>query len=140
MHPDRPATVPLVAFSPGLARAVVAVLARAGVPAWTAEQAHETEVIVPADRREEAFAVLAAHMEQIHAEAADEPGDATEVDDEPGDPPPLVMERFRNMGLLALVLVPLLVITLAAPGMPLGVAIVVYVGAIAVLTAWRERR
>jgi hypothetical protein len=52
---------------------------------------------------------------------------------------PLVLERFRSLGWLALVLVPLLVITLAQVAVSLRWAIVVLIGGLVLLVALRER-
>ena len=60
-------------------------------------------------------------------------------DEELGAERPLVMERLRRMGVVALILGPLLVITLSAPGMPLALGLVIYIGALVVIVAWRDR-
>jgi hypothetical protein len=53
--------------------------------------------------------------------------------------PPLVLERLRNLGLVAIVLVPLLAVTLAAPGMPRWLAVAITVTGLAALVVWRRR-
>lgn len=58
---------------------------------------------------------------------------------EAGDGPPLVMERLRRFGWLAVVLVPLLVITLAQTFMSTEWAIIVFVGGLVAITAWIQR-
>ncbi|HWH31329.1 MAG TPA: hypothetical protein VNU01_01515 [Egibacteraceae bacterium] len=64
--------------------------------------------------------------------------------DEPGpdsdeDGPPLVMERLRKFGWVAVVLAPLLVITLAQISIGVEWAIIVFVGGLVAITAWRQR-
>ena len=63
-------------------------------------------------------------------------GDPSE-DEEEG--PPLVMERLRRFGWLAVVLVPLLVITLAQTFMSTEWALIVFVGGLVAITAWMQR-
>ena len=141
----------LAEFPPRLAGAVVAVLVRAGVPAVIGDPVPATDdvtVLVPASRRHEALFALAARMEQVHAEAgrleADDPvGPGAEAADRtvPGPPErPLVLEQLRRFGVLVTVLVPLLVVALAAPGMPLWLAAAITVGAVAAVTGWRVAR
>lgn len=66
-----------------------------------------------------------------------DPGEPGE-DDEHG--PPLVMERLRRFGWLAVVLVPLLVITLAQTFMSTEWALIVFVGGLVAITAWMQRQ
>lgn len=129
-----------------------------GVRAWTGEdgpaRGGAVSVHVAPEAHEAAVSTLARHMEEVHALAgrsrAGEQAErrpsarrpAREVDDDdPEAGPPLVMERFRQAGLLiALVLAPLLVITLARTPMSAGVAAgIVILGAMAIAAA-RNRR
>jgi hypothetical protein len=152
--------VPLAEFDPPIARAVVTVLRRAGLPAAVGDtNAEEATVVVPADRREEAFAVLSRSMDDVQAEVAGSRtvtvrrrdaerrdggrmdagrADADVDDDEYG--PPLLFERLRQFGFLAVLLVPLLVVTLAQVRLPgIYMAVAVIAGVVA-LTAWRNGR
>lgn len=148
-------TVYLDTFDAPVASAVVEVLRDRGIGAWTKATgsglpgiaAGEQAVFVPAIRRDEAFAVLVGSMEEVRELADAEPrlvrprglgAPRSAIEDEEG--PPIVMERIRRGGfLVALVLVPLLVITLARPGMPFVYGLVVFVGGMALLSAWRNR-
>ncbi len=126
--------VPLVAFDPSTARAVVEVLRRAGITAMSEPLGDgDDEVRVPEAKRGLALTVLSDNMERIAAAVAqerrkaDEPAAVPDPDD-PSAGPPLVMERFRRMGFVPiLLLVPLLALTLGTPGLPrwLGMAILV---------------
>lgn len=161
MPPDQDASAPLATFDPPVARAVVTVLRRQGVPARTGDQpssVDEAEVLVPGDRREEALTLLAARMEEVSALAA--PGQGADQEDtappvtspvttsgwhpdagaDEGEGRPIVMERLRAMGLgIAALLVPLLVIVYAAPSLPVRWALVVFVGGLVAVYAWRRR-
>lgn len=66
-----------------------------------------------------------------------DPGDPGDPDDEQG--PPLVLERLRRFGWVAVVLAPLLVITLAQITVSVEWAILVFVGGLVAITAWRHR-
>jgi hypothetical protein len=144
-------TVPLSEFEPLLAHAVVSVLQRAGVPASLAmgdASRDEAVVLVPAERREEAFAVLAGSMDAVHEElrarvpraaaprpeVAAAPGD----DDEVGRP--LLFERLRSLGFLPVLLIPLLVVTLAQVRLPAAVTAAIVIAGMVLLTAWRNGR
>lgn len=154
MPHDHPPAVELATYDAPVARAVAAVLHRAGLPATTvgAEQAGgETAVFVPHGRREEALTVIAARMEEISARAgaaaaasagAARPGDgdAAASWQEDGGDRPLVLERFRSLGFVAVALVPILVVTLANVRLPLAYALAVVVGGMVLLTAWRNGR
>lgn len=155
MDAEESARTQLATFDPGLADAVVTVLRRAGVRAWSRREtgSEETAVHVPEDERSSALDLLADSMDEVHALArpgaeasrpaprpAGEPvHEAAEAALDEEDGPPIVMERLRRMGFLALMLAPLLVITLALPHVSLTVALVVYVGGLVVLTWWRNR-
>lgn len=65
--------------------------------------------------------------------------DAHEPAPEADDGPPLVMERLRRFGWLAVVLVPLMVITLAQTFMSTEWAIIVFIGGLVAITAWIQR-
>lgn len=160
MQPDHVQTADLGAFEPPTADAVVSVLRRRGCPAWADPAAGGDSLVrVPADRREEALALVAAHMEDIAAMSGSaEPGpsavpplpggrpgstwDAGDSDDPSAEKPsPIVLEQLRRFGLgLAIVLAPLLVITLAAPSLPLRYALVVFVAGLVAVTYWRNRQ
>lgn len=150
MPPDGDTDAQLATFDPPVARAVAMVLRREGVPATVESLDHgEAEVRVSPDRRDEALALLARHMEQVHELAADEhagaatatplPLDTQFEDDDAG--PPIVMERLRRMGLgLALVLAPLLIITLSGADLPMGYAVGLFVVGLAAVVYWRNRQ
>lgn len=140
----------LSAFDPSTAAAVVSVLQRRGHDAWLAagDDADERAVMVRRGARQRALADLAENMEQVRDAMAAPPPDEprrgrgrsgswqrSELidDDELREGPPLVMERFADLRVvLAFVLIPLMVVTLA-PAIPrslrapmaIGVAIVV---------------
>jgi hypothetical protein len=154
MRPEHDAGVHLDTFPRPLAHAVVSVLRRHGVQAWAKDAGEslpglddgQAAVFVPVGARDMAVATMAATMEEIREEAEQTPrlvrprglGSArSEIEDEPG--PPIVMERIRRMGFIGLLLAPLLVITLAAPGMPMALAIAIYVAGLVALTAFRQR-
>lgn len=152
MPPDRETTTQLATFDPPLADAVVTVLRGEGVPARTepldgpaAGPPGEVEVRVPSDRREEALGLLAGRMEEIRAlvhAAGAVTATPLPLDDGGGEDsgPPLVMVRVRRMGLgVAVLLVPLLVITLAQTGLPVGYALAVFVIGLVVVVYWRNR-
>lgn len=145
MDPSAPASHELGSFDPVLATAVVAVLRSERLRVW-AEQGRV--LVVPADR-EAALAALAARMDQVNALAAELRDQPPEDAQEAGwrEPPgwegrPLVMERFRRAGAgVALLLVPLLGVTLAQTLLPRQVIVaVLVVGAGAVLLARRRQR
>jgi hypothetical protein len=151
-----PASVPLTELEPDVAAAVVAVLSRAGLPAVVggpAERAQdgpgEVVVLVPEERREEALQTMAASMEAIGEElrrrrerAAGPPrggGVGTDQDDDE-EARPLLFERLRRLSFLPILLVPLLVVTLASVRIPVAVALVILIGGMAALHAWRDGR
>ncbi|HVL99076.1 MAG TPA: hypothetical protein VM324_07275 [Egibacteraceae bacterium] len=150
MPSDRETTTQLATFDPSLAEAVATVLRRQGVPAVTGPAPgpgpdDDVEVRVPPERRDEALGLLAGHMEEIRAivhagnsvTATPLPlveGDAEQVGT------PLVMSRVRSMGLgVAVLLVPLLVVTLAQTGLPVGYAIAVFFVGLVAVVYWRNR-
>jgi hypothetical protein len=154
MRPDHDAGVPLDTYERPLADAVVTVLGRHGIPAWTKDSGEalpgldrgQAAVFVPAASRDMALATMAGAMEEIRDEVDQTPhlvrprglgSPRSDIEDEPG--PPIVMERIRRMGFVGLLLAPLLVITLAAPGMPMALAIAIYVAGLVALTAFRQR-
>jgi hypothetical protein len=149
-------TVLLDTFEPAVARAVAAVLRRHGLQAWTRDQGaalpgltdQEVAVLVPPERRDEALALLIASMEEVAEEARSEPdllarrrgaGAGRHPMEDAEDGPPIVMERFRRLGFLAFLLVPLLMVTLATQGMPRNFALVVFIGGLVAVAAWRNR-
>lgn len=60
-------------------------------------------------------------------------------EDETTERRPLVTERLRRLGWLALVLVPLLVIALAQVPVPVSWALVILIGGLVLLVALRDR-
>lgn len=137
---------PLVAFDRATARAVVAVLRRAGIAAVsTPLDDDEDEVSVPEAKRGLALAVLSDNMEQIAGAVARGREDVERQpadEDDPYEGPPLVMERFRRMGLVpVLLLIPLLAVTLAAPGLPRwAIWLILGLAVVAVVAGRRVRR
>lgn len=140
----------LATFDPPLAEAVVTILHAEGIPTSVEPlDHHEVEVRVPAARRDEALALLADRMEQIHELVAragsvtatplpltDHAGDA----EEDGSGGPIVLERLRRMGLgVAVLLAPLLVITLSGVNFPLGYALALFVVGLVAVVYWRNR-
>lgn len=126
----------------------------------------EVAVLVEPSQRARALAVLTQRMEDVSAELRGGPAGEPRItivtapgprdtgrgggtgragrptpdeDEDEDDGPPLVMERFRSMGFVAMVLAPLLVITLSARSMSLTWALVVFIGGMVALTAWRNR-
>jgi hypothetical protein len=143
-----PSSEPLADFDAPVARAVVTVLARAGIPARVAELApspDERTVIVPAERRDEALAALAASMEAIRdelrgpAQAPPAPAAGTFADDDE-DARPLLFERLRSLGFLPLLLVPLMVIGLSQVPLPAGYTLAIFVAISVAVVAWRDGR
>jgi hypothetical protein len=144
--PKIPSPVPLADLDPPVARAVVAVLTRAGLPAAVAVHgaaapiADELTVVVPESRREEALATMAASMEDIRAELDHvRPSRVAEEDDQ-DEGRPLLFERLRSLGFLPVLLVPLLVVTLSQTRLAPVYAIAIIVGGGLVLVAWRDGR
>ena len=151
MPPEPDTSAQLATFDPRLASAVVAVLRRVGIPAVVEPLDHdEVEVRVPAARREEALAVLAGRMEEVQRLAGETSADghghprgdqpAAEGDEDPEAGPAIVMERLRRMGLgIAVVLTPLLIITLAGGQLPMGYALALFVLGLVAVVYWRHR-
>lgn len=149
MHHEPTALVELATFDPPVARAVVAVLRRAGVPADAADadeaerSGGEAAVRVPPDRRDAALAIVAARMEDVRERVLEHerrvappapPIDSAEPER------PLVLERVRSLGFIAVALVPALVVTLANVQLPGVYVAAIVVGGIILLTAWRTGR
>lgn len=139
MEPQHDDGVALSAFDPPTATAVVTVLRDAGLTAWqVGDGPEEVQVLVPDGQRELALRELGARMEEVRA-VMQTTGGAAQPPVRPADVrpaehaapavhhssplpdpddvhagPPLVMERFRSMRILAaVVMAPLLVVTLA---------------------------
>lgn len=126
--------VTLVSFDRATADAVSVVLRRHGVSVETSDSGEEATLHVPPAQRDAAFAVLARHMEEVQAELArqrahdrpawdggwaDQGRDGAADSDSAEEPRPLVMERFRSLGAaLAILVIPLMVVTLASAGVP----------------------
>lgn len=147
MHPEPDTSAQLATFDPPLASAVVAVLRGMGISAAVEPLDHdEVEVRVQAARREEALAVLASRMEEVQrlAQASLAGGGSPATEQQPaGDAeaePPIVMERLRRMGLgIAVVLTPLLIITLAGGPLPIGYALALFILGLVAVVYWRHR-
>lgn len=152
MQPQQRPYVPLTTFDERTARAVVAVLHRAGVPAAARPAGgEEVEVTVPEGDREAAMRILGTRMEEVRdAVGAADRSARTHPRSRPPEPdpddvhagPPLVMERLRNLSWLAAVfLVPLLAVTIAGPvrGDLRILFAVVLMTAVALLLWWRRR-
>lgn len=154
MTPNGQTSAQLATFDLPLAEAVVTVLEREGITTILApHDGHEVEVRVPADRRDEALALLADRMEQIHqlvkeaGAAAATPLPPTEgtapdadddIDDETGRP--IVMERLRRMSFgLVILLAPLLVISLSG-ALPIGYALALFILGLVGIVYWRNRQ
>jgi hypothetical protein len=143
--------VELASFDPPVARAVVAVLRRAGIAAdaadlETAEHAGtEATVRVPPEHRDAALSLVAARMEAVRQHVLEHerrvaPPTVVEEADELEPRRPLVLERFRRLGFIAVALVPALVITLANVRLPGAYVAAIVLGGIVLLTAWRTGR
>lgn len=146
--PETP-TAELAAFDPPLADAVAAVLAGAGVPTVLHQVAGgERSVLVPPHRRAEALSTLAERMDEVQAlvGAGSPPtpaagaGASYGADEDEEASRPLVLERFRSFGWVAVALVPLLIIGLANVRLPAGVVVALVVGCAVLLSAWRGGR
>lgn len=160
MQPDGDTSAQLATFDPPLAQAVVTVLRRAGVPAATEPLDHgEAEVRVPSARRDEALDILTRDMEQVRELVGTQDDRGRRTVDAGGDtdgtartlpldaPPdddsgrPIVMERLRRMGMgLAVILAPLLIITLSGPNLPMGYALALFVAGLVAVVYWRSRQ
>lgn len=127
-------------YDPPLARAVVAVLRDEGLRAWVEDEdgSGGRVLVVPVDQPA-AVSALARRMEDVRELAAAEA--TADRPHPPSDrPAPLVMERFRSAGaLVAVLLAPLLVVTLSWVGLTPGlVAAVVVVAALAIVVVRRR--
>jgi hypothetical protein len=152
VQPQQRPYVPLTTFDERTARAVVAVLHRAGVPAAARPSVgEEVEVTVPEGARDEAMRILGSRMEEVtdaigaadRETAARRPSAPAPDPDDVHAGPPLVMERLRSLSWLAAVfLVPLLAVTIAGPvrGDLRILFAVVLMFAVAGLLWWRRRR
>lgn len=156
--PDAP-TEELASFAPALAEAVAAVLSEAGVPTILGEAPDgELSVLVPRERRGEALAALAARMDEIQARATGDPRYSSEMvsgcyedshvtggewaygEAAESGGPPLVLDRFRSLGWVAVALVPLLIIGLARVRLPAMVVLLLMIGSVVLVAAWRSGR
>jgi hypothetical protein len=152
LDPTQRPDAALTSFDPPTAAAVAAVLSRAGVPAATRPAADgDVEVVVPPELRDRALRELGQRMEEVRDEvAAARPAPADPHghgvvgpdEDDLRAGPPLVMERFRSLSwLTAVLLVPLLAVTVAGPlaGDLRRVAAVSLLAVVAAVV-WRRRR
>ena len=131
--------IAVTTFDERTAEAVVVVLERADIRAWTAPStvAGDVEVMVEEGRREAALRALTEGMDDVRevtaelhrqrsggssrftrraadTRAGEDEDDEIVYPEELRDGPPLVMERFRNLSwVLAILLVPLMVVALA---------------------------
>lgn len=150
MTPNGQTSAQLATFDLALAEAVVTVLEQEGITTIVApHDGQEVEVRVPADRRDEALALLADRMEQIHQLVNDAgaatatplsltDGTAPDTDDETG--PPIVMERLRRMSFgLVILLAPLLVISLSG-ALPIGYALALFIIGLVGIVYWRNHQ
>ncbi len=150
-----PAPTPLADFDPALARAVVTVLRREGIPATIVgdevSAMAEVTVLVPDELREAALATMWRSMEAITAEqrrttpvstAWTQPEAAFEDphESEEDDGPPLLFERLRSLGFVPVLLIPVLVVTLAQVRLPAAYVVAIIIGGMAALVAWRDGR
>ncbi|HUH07438.1 MAG TPA: hypothetical protein VML96_06485 [Egibacteraceae bacterium] len=139
---------PVASFPPALATAVTDVLVQSGIPAWALPgEDDEQEVHVAAGMRDEALRVIAMQMEAVSQRAGGPPtlGAPHQPDDRPADDrtdaPPLMMEQIRRVGIvIAVVLAPLLAITLASPPLPRRWSLAVYAAGVWFLLWWRATR
>lgn len=117
----------------------------------------QVEVRVPADERDRAFDLIAAHMEDLvaaaRADAATTPtagngqgahahtgwDDGGAADPEDGHGRPLVSERLRALGFLPILLIPLMVVVLGASRLPRSWILILFVGAAVAVVALRDR-
>lgn len=146
----------LTAFDSATADAVVEVLSRAGIAAWQDPEPDEhgdVVVRVSPGMRARAMQEMGRRMEEVQATlrrspaaAASAPDGPHEPDvDDPADGPPLTMERFADLRvLIAVVLGPLLVITVAGPFLTrtVQVSVIVFLvlaGGLAMVIARRRR-
>ncbi|MEE8601025.1 hypothetical protein [Euzebya tangerina] len=161
-HPGTAVTT----FDQHTAEAVVVVLERAGIRAWTTDPAPDgdVEVMVEEGQREAALRTLAQRMDEVRDASAalrpeparpesvkaprfrrrseDEDDDQSALPEELRDGPPLVMERFRNLSwVLVILLVPLMVVTLAPTiRSDLGIRIALGVAVVVIVTMVVRRR
>jgi hypothetical protein len=134
---EHPAAV--VELDASLADAVVGALRRRGCPAWTAEGDDGRVVLVPGSRREQALRLVADAMDELATSAIDRrppPTEPSEDDDEPSRR--MVLPRLRDAG-IAILLVPLLIVTLSAISIPRDWAATVFIAGIVVIVALRAR-
>lgn len=133
---EQPAAV--IELDAALANAVAAMLQRRGCPARTVAGDDGHVVVVPRSRRSEALALVADAMEELAATV--EPSQQA-VATAPGDEEPrrpLLLPRLRGAG-LAILLVPLLVVSLSAVSIPRRYAALLIVAAIVAIVALRTR-
>ncbi|AXV07482.1 hypothetical protein DVS28_a2803 [Euzebya pacifica] len=148
--------IALTSFDRATADAVVAVLSRAGIPAWQDAEPDEygdTVVRVPDGQRNAAMREMGSRMEEIADEIAAAPAPRASIGradgpvhrdpDDVHDGPPLVMQRFRDLRvLIVVVLAPLLAVTIAGPFLPRSLRVVAFVVIVAAVGAviWQRRR
>lgn len=139
-------------FPPRLAEAVAATLRDHGVAAETVDRGDAADVVVPAARRDDALALMAARMDEIRDRAQDEsPEAASEPEPGPAAPAgavdeaeggrtrPLVSERLRQLWPVPVVLVPMLVL-LGSASVPANYAVLLVIGGMVAVVALRQRR
>lgn len=129
---------------------MAATLREHGVPADVVGRDEAADVVVPAARRDEALALMAARMDEIRDRVRDgepEPARTGQPDGHDGDADdvpapgsrPLVTERLRQLWPVPVLLVPLLVL-LGMGSLPANFAVMVVLAGMAVVLAMRQRR
>ncbi len=148
----------LADFTPPLAAAVARTLREHGVAAQV-DATEPARVLVPGSQRDEAVALMAAHMEQIRARVRPEDERGAAGAAQAASPPsatgptphrepgveaeaatrPLLTERLRRLWPLALLLIPLVGL-LGPTRVPADLALLVLVGGMALVLMLRQRR
>lgn len=120
-----------------------------GLPADVVERGDEADVVVSADRRDDAVALMASHMDEIRDRVdAPEPleptltvtpdDDVAASEDEEASRP-LVFERLRRLWLVPVMLVPPLIL-LGFASVPANFAVIAMIGAMVGVVALRQGR
>lgn len=120
-----------------------------GLAADVVERGDEADVVVSADRRDDAVALMASHMDEIRdrVDAPEppeptltvSPGDDVPASEDEEASRPLVFERLRRLWLVPVMLVPPLIL-LGFASVPANFAVIAMIGAMAAVVALRQRR